>query len=198
MPNNMTRELNKTEWEISVPIFCNPIILRQLAIAIGLPFGFLVVLLISSSKNPFTADSLYALGLIGALLLLTYIFIMTVYGGNYAAAFVIDDKGIRCYTQKKQAKTNRIINGLTVILGLLSRNPAAAGAGLLAQSRQSVFLKWSSIQKVDYQPKRHIIMVRGNVAESIAVFCTQDNYGEVAALICQQARTKNSGMEGST
>lgn len=181
------------EWKISVPIFHHSVILRQLAIAVALPFGVVVaVMLFNAWEKRFSPDSLYGLVLIAALFLLTWLFIMVVYGGNYDAGFVIDATGIRCYTQKQQAGKNRIINWLAVLLGLLSRNLAAAGAGLLAQSRQSVFLKWSGIKKVNYMPKRHTIMVRGSVTESKAVFCTPENYAAVAALI--QSRTiKNAG-----
>jgi hypothetical protein len=172
------------EWEIDVPIFRGRIILSQLALAIGLPFGLLgIILIISTGGKILNIYGLYAAGLVGTLFLLTYIFIMIVYKGKYAAGFVIDDKGIICYTQKRQAKYNRIINGLTVVLGLLSGKPAAAGAGLLAQSRQSVLIKWKNIQKVKLYPKTKTIMVSGGFTEKIAVYCTAENYSEVESLI---------------
>lgn len=183
MINDKTQCTYSYEWNISVPIFRNFVILRQLAIAIGVPFGVIIAVLLLAGRTSNSTDSLYALGLIGGLFLLTYLFIMIVYGGNYDAGFVIDNKGILCYTQKKQAKVNRIVNWLTIILGLLSRNPAAAGAGLLAQSRQSVLLKWNRIQRVEYNPRRRVIMVKGNFTETIAVFCTEENYSEVEGLI---------------
>ncbi|KJS21678.1 MAG: hypothetical protein VR72_09280 [Clostridiaceae bacterium BRH_c20a] len=176
------------QWEIDVPIFRDPIILRQLAIAIGIPFGLLfVILLIVMRGKVFTVYTLYALGLISATFLLTYLLIMIVYGGKYGAGFIIDDKGILNYTQKKQAKRNLIINVLTVVLGLLSRKPAAMGAGLLAQSRQTVFIKWKKIQKVQFYPQSKTILLRGGFSEKIAVFCTEKNYSQVEEVILQKA-----------
>ncbi len=171
----------KIEWSMRVPIFRNATILKQLGIAIGIPFGLVVVvLLVSSGKSIY---ALYASGLIAALFLLTYLFIMIVWGGKYDVGFVIDKKGIRCYTKEGQVRKNRIINALTVVLGLLSGKPAAAGAGILAQSRQDVLVKWKNIRKVRYNPKSHEIMIKGGFAENIALFCTAENYKEVEAIL---------------
>lgn len=183
------------EWEISVPIFRNSVIMRQLALCLGLPFGFVIaVLLADACKSGSGSGSLYGLVLIAALFLLTAAFVAIVYGGKYEAGFVLDGNGIYCYTQKRQARKNRVINVLTVLLGLFSRNPTIAGAGLLAQSRQSVRLKWSGVKKVIYRPKQHTVMVRGGLTEAIAVFCTPGNYDEVAALI--RSKTIKSAGNG--
>lgn len=170
----------KFEWIVSVPIFKNSTILSQLTVALGIPFGLLCVFLFFSSSGK---DRIYALGLIATLLLLTYLFIMLLYGGNYDVAFVLDDKGVLCYTQPRQAKKNRIVNGLAIVLGLLSGKPAVAGAGMLAGTKQSTFLEWRAIQKVKYAPKQQVILLRGGWTEKIAVFCTEDNYGEVKGVI---------------
>ena len=81
--------------------------------------------------------------------------------------------------EAEQAKKNKVINFLTVILGLMSGKPAAAGAGILAQSRQEVFLSWKSIRKVKYKPRQCTILLRGNPMEQIALFCRTDNYRQI-------------------
>ena len=101
----------KLHWSISVPIFRNSIILKQLGIAIGIPFGALILFLLLATKG--SSDALYALGLIAAVFLLTYLLIRVLWGGKYDAAFILDCKGIRCYTQKDQASKNLILNALT-------------------------------------------------------------------------------------
>lgn len=173
-------QIEKLEWIISVPIFKNSTILSQLSVALGIPFGLLCLFLFFSSSGK---DRIYALGLIATLLLLTYLFIMLLYGGNYDVAYVVDDKGVLSYTQPSQAKKNRIVNALAIVLGLLSGKPAVAGAGMLAGAKQSTFLGWSTIQKVKYAPKQHVIILRGGWTEKIAVFCTAENYREVKAVI---------------
>jgi len=94
--SDRNNECKKVEWGISVPIFRNAVILKQLGIAIGIPFGLLAVILVLVSGE--SVYLLYALGLIGALLFFTWLFIMTVYRGKYEAEFMLDDNGAYCRT----------------------------------------------------------------------------------------------------
>ena len=94
-------------WEISVPIFKKAVILRQLGLAVGVPFGIVALVVgLSSGKSVYT---LYALGLIAALLFFTWLFIMAVYRGKYDAEFVLDERGARCRTQAVQAASSRYL-----------------------------------------------------------------------------------------
>lgn len=172
------------QWEIKVSIFKNSVILKQLGLAIGIPFGLIALIIAISSKR--SRDNIYALGLIAALLILTWLLIMIAYRGKYEVEFVVDNNGVLCRTKAKQAKRNRVINSLTVMLGLLSDKPTVAGAGLLAQSRQEVFIRWSQFTKVKYKQKSHTVLMRSGWTEQIALFCTQDNYDLVERLIRQK------------
>lgn len=178
-------------WEISLPIFKNRLILKQLGLAIGIPFGLvaLVMVLVSGMDR----DTLYALGLVATLLLLTWLFIMVVYRGKYEAEFKLDGKGILCRTQAKQARKNQVINTLTAILGLLTGKLAAAGAGMLAESRQETFLRWSRITKVKYRPKNSTILLRGGWTENITLFCMVENYETIEAFV---RRNRSLSMKG--
>jgi len=172
----MNQVADKLEWTLSVPILRNSIILKQLGIAIGIPFGILIIFLIFWKAT-------YALILISALFLLTYLFIRIIWGGNYNVGFELDKTGIRNYTLAKQAKQNRVVNLLTIIAGFFSGNLSAAGAGFLAQSKQDVFIRWRNIKKVKYLPASSTIMLRGGLTENIAVFCTPENYADVETYI---------------
>jgi len=145
---------DKIEWTIGVSILGNSIILKQLGIAIGIPFGLLILWLLY-------VKAYYALILIAILFLLTFLFIIIVWGGKYEAGFKLDETGIRYFTVKKQAKKNRIINALTFFFGLLSGKPAVAGAAMLAQSRQDVLLNWRSIKRAKYIPDKDTVMIKG-------------------------------------
>ena len=162
----------KISWSISVPIFRDPVILKQLGLAMGIPFGLLIVILtLVSGKSIYT---LYALGLIIALFFFTWLFIKLVYRRKYAAEFILDEKGALCRTQVRQAKTSRIVNNLTVLLGLLTGKPAITGAGMLANSKQQVFIRWNHLSKVNYNPRGNTILLRGGLTENIALFCNQE------------------------
>lgn len=175
---------DKLQWEIYVPIFKNPYILRGLGIAAGIPFGVLIALiLIVSEGDVIGMDAKYALFLIAALLVLTFLAVLLIYGGRYAPGFIVDHEGVTNYTQAKQLKKNKVINSLLITFGLFSGNLTAAGTGLLANSRQTMKLKWKHIRKVKLDPKRCVILLRGGVTEKIAVFCTQENYAAVEVIV---------------
>jgi len=184
--NNWNEE--KIKWEINVPIFRNTVILKDLGIALGIPFGLLILILLIISGGDISSDGiLYPLVSIGILFIAGYLFVMLIYGGCYAAGYVIDKNGILNYTQRKQAKKNKIINTLLIVFGLFSRRPSVAGAGLLAQTRQSVFLKWKNIRKVKIYPKSKSIVIKGGFAEKIALFCNDDNFQIVKDMILSKS-----------
>ncbi len=176
-------------WQNGIPIFKNAVILKQLGIAVGIPFGLVALVIVLASGQ--SRDTLYALGLIAGLLILTGLFLMIAYRGRYEAEFVLDNEGALCRTQAKQAKKNRVINALTVALGLLSGKPAVAGAGLLAQSRQETFIRWSRVTKVTYRPKSRAILLRGGRMETIALFCTPENYAQAESFVRRSVRPQN-------
>ena len=181
------------QWRASVRVFGNTVIVKQLGIAIGIPFGLVaLVIALTSGKSVYT---FYALGLIGAVLLLTWLFVMVVYRGRYEAEFVLNDKGALCRTQAGQAKTNRIVNGLAIFLGLLSGKPSVAGAGLLAQSRQEVFIRWSRVQAVKYKPRQRTILLRSGIAERVALFCTRENYPMAEKLVMKKTQRPDMGKK---
>ena len=178
----------KLQWEIYVSIFKNKYILRGLALAIGLPFGLLIAIILIVSGGDLGSDAGYALGMIIALLVLTVLFVLIIYGGRYAPGFIIDESGVTNYTQAKQQKKNRVVNGLAIALGLMSGNLTAAGAGMMAASRQTMRIKWKSIRKVRFDDKRRVILLRGGLAEKIAVFCTEENYMTAKAMVQEKTR----------
>jgi len=171
----------KIAWQSSVPIFRNEVILKQLGIAVGIPFGLVAVIVgLASGRSIYT---LYGLGMIAALMFLAWLFLMIVYRGKYEVEFVLDDKGALCRTQAGQAKKNLLVNTLTVILGFFAGNPTTAGAGMLAQSRQEVFIPWNRVAKVKCKPRNNTILLRGGWFENIALFCTENNYREVESQV---------------
>lgn len=178
--------MENMQWKISVPIFRNTIILKQLGVAIGIPFGLVVMIIgFTSEESHYT---LYALGLIVGLFVLTWLLIMVVYQGKYEVEFVLNGDGILYQTQAEQRKKNRFINTLTVLLGLFFGKPATAGAGMLAQSRQEVFLRWNRITWVKYRPLSHTILLGGGLTEHIALFCTAENYKLVERFVIKKVQ----------
>lgn len=185
----MSEKIENIGWNIRVSIFRNSIILKQLGIAIGVPFGLLILFLI-------IVKAIYALIIIAALFLFTFLFILVLWGGKYNVDFELNKTGIHSFTHKRQAKQNFIINNVTMVLGFLSGKPAVSGAAMLAQSRQYVSIKWSSIRKVRFLPDKRVVMINAGFAANIALFCTLENYEVVESLI--KARLKGKDVIYST
>lgn len=175
--------IDKLEWKMQVPIFKNSKILFQLGICIGIPFGILFVVFIIS-------EAYYAALLIVILLALTWLFVMLVYGGKYNVEYILDKKGIRCKTQEKQAKKNKAINNITVALGVLSGKPTVAGAGMLAQSRQDIFIRWSNITKAKFSANKKTIVLKAGLVTSMVVFCNEEFYPQAEEIIKNKLKGK--------
>lgn len=117
----------------------------------------------------------YGVLLILLTLFLTVILVLLVFRGSYDVRFVIDQKGILCANQTHQRKRVKRLSLITVLLGLIARNPTAAGAGMLSGTSTEVFIPWKRIRKVKHLEKQKSMMLYGGFSENIAVFCTREN-----------------------
>ena len=175
-------------WSIAIPLF-RGVVFRQLGLAIGIPFGILIIILLIIARSD--PNAFYGLGLIIALLFFTWLFLMVVYRGKYDAEFILDEKGALYQTEVKQAKKNRIVNSLAVLLGLFTGKPVAIGAGMLAGSRQKVFLRWDCLTE-SVQTKSYTILLRAGLTNNIGLLC-QDNYYPVEQFV----RHKTKHLQGN-
>ncbi|MDP3385770.1 MAG: hypothetical protein Q8S24_00945 [Eubacteriales bacterium] len=175
--------VEKTTWQINVPIFKNVLILKQMLIAIGIPFGAVILFLLFNAFRSGSKDAYYGIGLILLLFISGILLLMVAFGGQYAVAFEMDEKGITCRSQDRYRRKSKVIGFLTVFLSLFSKSPTAAGAGLLGQSRHTVRIKWSDICKVKFYPKYRTILVKENALNSLGIFCTKENYTTIETYI---------------
>jgi len=159
-------------WELRVPIFKNSLILKQMGLAIGIPFGALSFFLL-------VMKAWYALVLIGLTFLLTFFLVLLLFRGTYDVRYVINRQGISCHTQAGQKKRVRLLAFFTVFLGLLKANPTVAGAGLLSATGTEIHIPWNRIKKVKYMEQQNIIRLYGGYGESITLFCTKENYFDI-------------------
>lgn len=73
-------------------------------------------------------------------------------------------------------------------MGIISGQPVATGAGVLAQSRQQVFLRWNSLTKVKFKPRQHTILLRAGLTDNIGLFCSPDNYPLVEQFVKEKTK----------
>ncbi|MCQ1537295.1 hypothetical protein FTO70_16775 [Methanosarcina sp. KYL-1] len=190
---------NGIKWDIDTSILTNKFILKELSRVLGIAvlgtvtIVFLIILP-SILGGHFYSDGTnlsgfkYALMLIGLLFLLTALFIFAYYGNKYELTYVVDEGGVETLTRTGQKKKNSTVNFLLIILGLLFRNPTAAGTGFLANAGQNQVMKWRDVKKVTFYPRSNTIVLSGGYGIKSIVFCTGDNYGPVSSRVSSHCR----------
>ncbi len=194
---------NRLEWDVDVSILTNRFILLEVRRALTIASLFAAVIISTimlpslmdgsiSSAGIGTSGPGYPMFMIGLLFLLTAVFIILHYGNEYMLSYVVDEKGVRTVTRKAQRSTNRAANIMLILIGLLSRNPAAAGAGMMATGGNDQSIRWNNVKKVTFYPKHHTIVLRGGYGVRSIIFCTQDTYGTVSSLIRSHCRAASA------
>jgi len=185
---------NTFKWDIDTSILTNKFILNELLKVLGIAFSIMALivsltLLPSILEGNFYSDGTnlsglkYSLMLISLLFLLTALFIFAYYGNKYELTYLMDEKGVETLTRAGQKKKNSRVNFLLIILGLLFRNPAAAGTGFLANAGQGQVLKWKDVKKVTSYPHSNTIVLSGGYGIKSIIFCTEDNYGTISSRV---------------
>lgn len=172
--------MDQFNWSICVPILKNRNIRNQLCLALGPPFGILLIVLLM-------IQAYSGLAMVGGALILGFLLVMFIFRGTYDVQFVLDEKGITCETQSRQKKRVRRMAAATAVMGVLAGNPTTVAAGMIAGARTKERLLWKRIRKVKYFDRQKTIMLRAGFGESVAVFCTEENYIAVRKYI--QCRT---------
>jgi hypothetical protein len=85
--------------------------------------------------------------------------------------------------QEASKKTSSVNTGIAVAGGLLG-SLSAAGGGILAKSREDDFIRWDQSRSVALNRKKKTITVtRKSLIFPIRLYCTDENYEQVATFI---------------
>lgn len=192
----MNSKIDTISWDQDVTLY-NKVVLKQLGLAFGIPFGFIIIFLliqsISDTRSGYTVSFdgwKYALFFIGLWIALSALFIFVVYRNRFRMHYEINDDGIFMGFAPTGQKKNKLVNIATIIAGGLAGKPSVAGAGLLAQSHQSVFLRWSQCKKYKLYPKKNRITIYNKFIEFMILECTSENYEIVYDVIAKKLPTK--------
>ncbi len=169
-------------WSIKVPIFRNAIVLRQLAVAIGLPFSIVLLFLGYHAIVNESQGSWYGVYLILTLFFLTYLFLKWVYQGSMTLHYVIDKEGIICEFDGADALKNKRINQLTAFFGFFTSSPTIIGIALLAQGSQRTVLPWKKVVKVKEHSMQKAVELKGK-STHMMVFTSKEDYREKSQFI---------------
>jgi len=179
MQNTTTKIMKKAcYWEKNVSLFKHGQAIVQLLLAIGVPFGILSIFLLANYFNHQDQGSLYGVILILVLFLLTFVWIGVVFRYQVAMKFSINPQGIIIEHTAKQQKKHHILNKITALAGVLSKNPTVSGAALLAASNQKQSLSWKRVTKIIPHKMRHVIEVKSK-HEKLMMYTYHHNFKEI-------------------
>ncbi|MHB9004499.1 MAG: hypothetical protein ACYC6C_10635, partial [Coriobacteriia bacterium] len=124
-------------------------------------------------------------GIMAGLFVLTGLLL----GNRQRARFVVSAKGVEYHAAKRE----RALSRLAVVAGLFARNATAAGAGVLAASREDHLVPWSAIEKVIVHPGARVIVLRNSWRTVQRLYCPADRFDSIA-----EAVTAYHGAHGDT
>jgi hypothetical protein len=167
-------------WERKIPLLTNLFMLKDLALVFGIAGLVLLafMLLISGGEDVGQMLGIWALcmGIIVGLLAIACGVVLL---NRMSLSFEVGPKGILMSMGKKE----RRLNALTTMVGLLSGSAQAAGAGLLASSREDFFVPWRDVRKVTVYGRKKVIVLNVGMLTPLRVYCTDDNFARVVQAV---------------
>lgn len=119
----------------------------------------------------------------GGLWLFGMMVMLLVFRGRVQVRYTIDADGIRMDTIDPMA---RGAGRAATVIGLLSGKPGLAGAGLIAQSRESEAVRWRGGFRADTDPDALHITIRNRWRPILYVQCTPETYAAAEARIATE------------
>ncbi len=108
-----------------------------------------------------TAFNLKMYLLIAVLSIIGYFLYAVIMGGKYCVLFIMDDEGIMHAQQKHQVKKATLLSELTLLVGVLAKNPTVSGIGMNS-ARTKMYTKFSHVSEIKIVRKKETIHISGN------------------------------------
>lgn len=98
----------------------------------------------------------FAIGMM-IFVLIGYLIYSIIMGGKYCVLFEMDEKGVKHSQMQKQVKKSQLISAITMLVGAISNNPTAAGAGALSAAKSSMYTSFDRVRSVKSNRRRGVI-----------------------------------------
>lgn len=183
------------QWQIEVPLVTNRFIMSDTfkTFGLGTLLGIAIfggILGVRGGIGALRTGAL-VMGAIGASFYLMALLIYAVlFGNHWPLEFEVNDRGV--ITRNNSGKA-RAIHRTAFVVGVMTGKPQGAAAGMIAQSRETVGLRWEDVRSVRYYPPDHVIEIKGGFLANTRLHCTPANYADVAATVAAQVRAHAPG-----
>ncbi len=181
MNKQETKEIAK--WEVKIPVFRNPLLWRQLLIVSILSSGFVLVLLVGLNlfeyhweeiPNSFLVWAVLAGGMFAA-----FAIILMFLSRGITTRYTVFENGVVQETLTSYGKIAAKASFLALLFGG-AKGATAAGAGMLARSREMISAVWKDIYLVELYPSRKEIRLKNQWRTVMQIICLPENYQQVA------------------
>ena len=190
-------------WTYEFSMYRNPAILftvwKAVALSVGLVWLFAACL--DLFENGFDAQG--QLQTAGVFLLifagvgivvggLAYLVVAAVYGGKYCVVFEMDGRGVRHSQLPKQFKKAQVLGALAVLAGAAKGSFSAAGAGMLAASRSSMYTEFAKVRGGRLARKRSTIYLSEGL-ERNQIYTDPQDFDFVLSFVRSRVPAKAAG-----
>jgi hypothetical protein len=173
------------KWEINIPLLNNRILMRQIFLIFLITYIIISILMSvifitqGDLKQVPTILFIFLLVCLG-LYILTILIMFIVFGNRMSLRFTVNNKGVLYEMIDKRGKN---ITNLSIFLGILFGKPTQTGSGLIAKSREKIFINYKDIKKIDTIDNDKVILLKNEWRTLMAIYCNDENYYEVKEYI---------------
>jgi hypothetical protein len=179
------------EWEIAFPLITNRFFLYDMAKLLFWTFlifnGILLTIFLLQGEWNAVMPMLGISGLIllGFVILIIAITVL-IFGNRFPTRFAVRPDGVFYWSLSGRASA---LNRAAIVAGALAGKPGAAGAGLLAASRESGGIDWKDIRRVREYPGQRALSIMNSWRVVVRLYCSPENYARVLDLVRMHAAT---------
>jgi len=182
-------------WETHIPVLTSSIAMKQLALALG--GGILVVagLMAAIDSSAMVSVLPILLGIYLFLLVLGFIIAAVLQAGTKGGPlgqFAVTREGVGY----NAGSTSRMINLATLGGSAVGGSLAGGGGSLINMAREMDFIEWRNVRSATARTSdRSIVVYRKELISPVALYCTEENFGPVVAMVCQYAPEGSFSMK---
>lgn len=159
----------KYRWAYEMHLLKNPTIfltvLKIMLIAIGIVWLFgLAIGLFQGDLNLdyflfWTKLSGIMIGIFFVLTIIAMLIVAAIFKGKYVVLFEMDEKQVTHIQMPRQVKKAEVIGLITVLVGMVAKNPTTVGTGMLAAARSKSTSEFANVRWVKGRRRRDLIKV---------------------------------------
>jgi len=192
-------EKSDITWEINIPLLNNKFLIGEVISIFLITYTIIAILMgtiflakgeVEQIPTIFLILFLVCLG----LFILSILVMFIILGNKLNLRFIIDKKGVLYEIIDKRAKN---INNLTTILSLLLRKPAYSGSGLIAKSREVVFVNFKNVSNIKDIDNQKVILLKNEWRTLMAIYCSSENYEMVKNYLNEIFKNREVKMKES-